>query len=158
MHTLFIFLQVGKTRNIDLQICLTLYLDIEIIPYKMETGRCWYCGSEDVEHLQDGTHFCHECGTQWGKPRYQYALPRQRQKPLPPPLDLSKPENWLIVLVGALIVTCIIHILIIPFFLFIFDDNFLFRDSLTTGWGGFFIELLIIYLMMLALTSIGILR
>lgn len=25
------------------------------------TGRCWYCGSEDVEDYQDGSHECLEC-------------------------------------------------------------------------------------------------
>lgn len=31
----------------------------------MESGKCMYCGSEDVEHLEDGTHYCHECGATW---------------------------------------------------------------------------------------------
>ena len=30
------------------------------------TGRCWYCGSEDVEDYQDGSHECLECGMTWG--------------------------------------------------------------------------------------------
>lgn len=30
------------------------------------TGRCWYCGSEDVEDYYDGSHECMECGMTWG--------------------------------------------------------------------------------------------
>lgn len=30
-----------------------------------ETGRCPYCGSEDVEEYSDGTHECMECGETW---------------------------------------------------------------------------------------------
>lgn len=30
------------------------------------TGRCWYCGSEDVEDYSDGSHECMECGMTWG--------------------------------------------------------------------------------------------
>lgn len=31
-----------------------------------ETGRCWYCGSEDVEEYSDGSCECMECGMTWG--------------------------------------------------------------------------------------------
>lgn len=31
-----------------------------------QTGKCWYCGSEDVEDYTDGSHECMECGTTWG--------------------------------------------------------------------------------------------
>lgn len=34
------------------------------------TGRCWYCGSEDVEDYQDGSHECLECGMTWGGRQY----------------------------------------------------------------------------------------
>lgn len=34
------------------------------------TGRCWYCGSEDVEDYSDGSHECLECGMTWGKHQY----------------------------------------------------------------------------------------
>lgn len=30
------------------------------------TGRCLYCGSEDVEIFSDGSHECMECGMTWG--------------------------------------------------------------------------------------------
>lgn len=45
----------------------------------MESGRCFYCGSEDVEYLADGTKYCCECGTEWGSPRPQYRQQRVRQ-------------------------------------------------------------------------------
>ena len=34
------------------------------------TGRCWYCGSEDVEDYSDGSHECMECGMTWGGRQY----------------------------------------------------------------------------------------
>ena len=34
------------------------------------TGRCWYCGSEDVEEYSDGSHECMECGMTWGGRQY----------------------------------------------------------------------------------------
>ena len=34
------------------------------------TGRCWYCGSEDVEDYSDGSHECLECGMIWGGRQY----------------------------------------------------------------------------------------
>lgn len=34
-----------------------------------ETGRCPYCGSEDVIEYADGTCVCCECGATW-KARY----------------------------------------------------------------------------------------
>ena len=42
------------------------------------TGRCWYCGSEDVEDYQDGSHECLECGMTWGGREYiQQPLKRK---------------------------------------------------------------------------------
>lgn len=46
------------------------------------TGRCWYCGSEDVEEYSDGSHECMECGMIWGGRRYvqrQTHQPRYRR-------------------------------------------------------------------------------
>ena len=34
------------------------------------TGRCWYCGSEDVEDYSDGSHECMECRMTWGGRQY----------------------------------------------------------------------------------------
>ena len=34
------------------------------------TGRCWYCGTEDVEEYSDGSHECMECGMTWGGRQY----------------------------------------------------------------------------------------
>ena len=34
------------------------------------TGRCWYCGSEDVEEYSDGSCECMECGMTWGGRQY----------------------------------------------------------------------------------------
>lgn len=42
------------------------------------TGRCWYCGSEDMEEYSDGSHECKECGMTWGGKQY---VQRQVQKP-----------------------------------------------------------------------------
>lgn len=42
------------------------------------TGRCWYCGSEDVKEYSDGSHECKECGMTWGGKQY---VQRQVQKP-----------------------------------------------------------------------------
>ena len=45
------------------------------------TGRCWYCGSEDVEEYSDGSHECMECGMTWGgrqhvqQPTYRRTCP-----------------------------------------------------------------------------------
>lgn len=47
-----------------------------------ETGRCWYCGSEDVEDYSDGSHECLECGMTWGEQQYvhqQVEQPRYRR-------------------------------------------------------------------------------
>ena len=30
-----------------------------------ESGRCPYCGSEDVAYYEDGTAECYECGSRW---------------------------------------------------------------------------------------------
>lgn len=30
-----------------------------------ETGRCPFCGSEDIEIYDDGTAECYECGEEW---------------------------------------------------------------------------------------------
>lgn len=30
-----------------------------------ESGRCPYCGSEDIEEYYDSTAECHECGARW---------------------------------------------------------------------------------------------
>lgn len=32
-------------------------------PY--ESGRCPFCGSEDIEEYEDGTCECYECGETW---------------------------------------------------------------------------------------------
>ena len=48
----------------------------------MQTGRCWYCGSEDVEDYTDGSHECLECGMTWGGRQYvqqTYTRPARRQ-------------------------------------------------------------------------------
>ena len=34
------------------------------------TGRCWYCGSEDVEDYSNGSHECMECRMTWGGRQY----------------------------------------------------------------------------------------
>lgn len=56
-----------------------------------QTGRCWYCGSEDVEDYADGSHECLECGTTWGGRQYTSYNPnkmrykrhtKKQQKPL----------------------------------------------------------------------------
>lgn len=47
------------------------------------TGRCWYCGSEDVEEYSDGSCECMECGETWGGRRYvqeQVQRPRYRKQ------------------------------------------------------------------------------
>lgn len=47
------------------------------------TGRCWYCGSEDVEEYSDGSCECMECGEKWGGRRYvqqQVQRPRYRRQ------------------------------------------------------------------------------
>lgn len=124
----------------------------------MQTGRCFYCGSEDVEYLNDGTHYCCECGTQWGTPRYQRVVRQQPKKTAPPPpLDMSKVENWFVVFIGALIATCIFHLIIFPICVFLFSDNLFFADF-TTGWLGFWIELIVIYIFLLFFTLIGVIR
>lgn len=49
------------------------------------TGRCWYCGSEDVEEYSDGSHECMECGMTWGgrqhvqQPTYRRTCPCNNQ-------------------------------------------------------------------------------
>ena len=30
-----------------------------------ESGRCPYCGSEDVDYYEDGTAECYECDCRW---------------------------------------------------------------------------------------------
>ena len=42
------------------------------------TGRCWYCGSEDVEDYSDGSHECMECGMTWGGRQYVQQLKYRR--------------------------------------------------------------------------------
>lgn len=42
------------------------------------TGRCWYCGSEDVEEYSNGSHECMECGMTWGGRR---CVQRQVRQP-----------------------------------------------------------------------------
>ena len=36
----------------------------------MESGRCLFCGSEDVETYRDGFNECLECGATWGGTSY----------------------------------------------------------------------------------------
>ena len=54
------------------------------------TGRCWYCGSEDVEEYSDGSHECMECGMTWGgrqyveQPTYRRTYSNQRDSSMRP--------------------------------------------------------------------------
>lgn len=124
----------------------------------MQTGRCFYCGSEDVEYLHDGTHHCCECGTEWGTPRYQRTVRREQKRTVaPPPLDMSKVENWFLVFVVALVLTCIIHLIIFSICVLLFSDNLFFADF-TTGWVGFWLELFYSFIIMLLFALMGVLR
>ena len=80
-----------------------------------QTGRCWYCGSEDVEVYADGSHECMECGATWGGRRYtpRRTHKTQRKKKQQEPLSRSEIAKKLMIAIPLwaitiflLIVTC----------------------------------------------------
>lgn len=44
------------------------------------TGRCWYCGSEDVEQYSNGMCECMECGMTWDGIKYVQRHSFQRPR------------------------------------------------------------------------------